>query len=435
MNTTYSVITLDGQEHKDIDFETIKLWYVQKKLNDDSLIYSAVTTEWKLLKKIIDTSEWKRELHQLRSQMSLPDSSMLPTAQSFPNSPRRAAHANFKKEPYKGFLTEKDINNPQLGLRTVGVFLLVDLILTFLAFLLLKYYDLFDLLSFNKLIGFSVILVLDIILIAFLFKSKAVRLMRIITLSFSAVKLLVVIILLFGTTSAIFSVWSGMASGLLSFICIIPLLCTQKTDSLKVLIGSLIKTGAVFLLIYFNSSLLPTVAQISQFKKSLQKEPTFTTEKTNLKISLPDDWKLAPKNNSLIKVENSSMIAVNLKSSSFAVLQIEPPPATYIQQPSLNEGQLSALADETVQKMAIGFKIRSSASLLIAEGITENKFIARKIVFERREKTTGINFVTHLIFFRRDGFTHILQLWCSESDYQENVDDFEKLENTLQFIK
>jgi hypothetical protein len=54
---TFAVVTTDGREHPAVDMETIKRWYVEKHLNDDSLIFSSEAGDWRLLGWMFDMSQ------------------------------------------------------------------------------------------------------------------------------------------------------------------------------------------------------------------------------------------------------------------------------------------------------------------------------------------------------------------------------------------
>lgn len=58
MSATYTVVTLDGQEHSNLDAETVKEWFLKKKLREDSFVKSSETGEWKLLRKVFDVGLW-----------------------------------------------------------------------------------------------------------------------------------------------------------------------------------------------------------------------------------------------------------------------------------------------------------------------------------------------------------------------------------------
>jgi hypothetical protein len=58
MSATYTVVTLDGQEHSNLDAETVKEWFLTRKLREDSFVLSSETGEWKLLRKVFDVSFW-----------------------------------------------------------------------------------------------------------------------------------------------------------------------------------------------------------------------------------------------------------------------------------------------------------------------------------------------------------------------------------------
>lgn len=57
---TFAVVTTDGREHPAVDMETIKRWYVEKHLNDDSLIFSSEAGDWRLLGWMFDIRSWGR---------------------------------------------------------------------------------------------------------------------------------------------------------------------------------------------------------------------------------------------------------------------------------------------------------------------------------------------------------------------------------------
>jgi hypothetical protein len=55
---TFAVVTTDGREHPAVDLETIKRWYLEKSLRDDSLVFSSEAGDWRLLNGFFDTRTW-----------------------------------------------------------------------------------------------------------------------------------------------------------------------------------------------------------------------------------------------------------------------------------------------------------------------------------------------------------------------------------------
>jgi hypothetical protein len=55
---TFAVVTTDGREHPSVDMETIKRWYLEKHLNEDSLIFSSDAGDWRLLNRMFDIRSW-----------------------------------------------------------------------------------------------------------------------------------------------------------------------------------------------------------------------------------------------------------------------------------------------------------------------------------------------------------------------------------------
>lgn len=55
---TFAVVTTDGREHPSVDMETIKRWYLEKHLTDDSLIFSSEAGDWRLLNRMFDIRSW-----------------------------------------------------------------------------------------------------------------------------------------------------------------------------------------------------------------------------------------------------------------------------------------------------------------------------------------------------------------------------------------
>jgi hypothetical protein len=55
---TFAVVTSDGREHPAVDLETIKRWYLEKNLNDDSLVFSSEAGDWHLLNRTFNTASW-----------------------------------------------------------------------------------------------------------------------------------------------------------------------------------------------------------------------------------------------------------------------------------------------------------------------------------------------------------------------------------------
>lgn len=63
MSITYTVVTLDGQEHPNLEAETVKEWFLKRRLLEDSFVQSSETGEWKLLKKFFDVRMWLSQNH------------------------------------------------------------------------------------------------------------------------------------------------------------------------------------------------------------------------------------------------------------------------------------------------------------------------------------------------------------------------------------
>jgi len=70
---TFAVVTTDGREHPSVDMETIKRWYVEKHLNEDSLIFSSDAGDWRLLNRMFDIRSWGGGTGEAEWQQELPE--------------------------------------------------------------------------------------------------------------------------------------------------------------------------------------------------------------------------------------------------------------------------------------------------------------------------------------------------------------------------
>lgn len=58
-NKDYNVVGLDGKEYANISLDTIKDWYNNKLLNENSLIFSTEAGQWQKLKNVFNLAEFK----------------------------------------------------------------------------------------------------------------------------------------------------------------------------------------------------------------------------------------------------------------------------------------------------------------------------------------------------------------------------------------
>jgi hypothetical protein len=61
MSATYKAVTMDDQEHADLDLEALKQLYFAGRLRPDSFVLSSETGEWRLLKNFFDPALWEEE--------------------------------------------------------------------------------------------------------------------------------------------------------------------------------------------------------------------------------------------------------------------------------------------------------------------------------------------------------------------------------------
>jgi hypothetical protein len=58
---TFAVVTTDGREHPAVDMETIKRWYTEKHLTEESLVFSSEAGDWRLLGWMFDINNtWRK---------------------------------------------------------------------------------------------------------------------------------------------------------------------------------------------------------------------------------------------------------------------------------------------------------------------------------------------------------------------------------------
>jgi hypothetical protein len=69
---TFAVVTTDGREHPAVDMDTIKRWYVEKHLNEDSLVFSSEAGDWRLLGWMFDIGMWGGNSSGTASQAESP---------------------------------------------------------------------------------------------------------------------------------------------------------------------------------------------------------------------------------------------------------------------------------------------------------------------------------------------------------------------------
>ena len=115
---TFKVVGLDGKEHTNIEFETIKEWYHNKLLNENSLIFSAADGQWQKLKNVFNISEFNVGRYAQPPQN-------FQFQQTFNQPPFNHPNPNFQPQNFQ--------NNPQkrspvlkIILGVVGVFLVVS---------------------------------------------------------------------------------------------------------------------------------------------------------------------------------------------------------------------------------------------------------------------------------------------------------------------
>jgi hypothetical protein len=99
-NLTYTVITLDQKENKNISLETIKDWYSKRLIHEDSLIYLPQTGKWQRLEKTFNLSEFPpRVIYRQSSNFNTsapfpqprPNPQLVPSSQIYHQNPSRSA--------------------------------------------------------------------------------------------------------------------------------------------------------------------------------------------------------------------------------------------------------------------------------------------------------------------------------------------------------
>jgi hypothetical protein len=64
MPATHTVVTLDGQEHSNLDAETVKEWFLKKKLREDSIAGTKAALQYVRVLNILvecDLPHWSHD--------------------------------------------------------------------------------------------------------------------------------------------------------------------------------------------------------------------------------------------------------------------------------------------------------------------------------------------------------------------------------------
>ena len=309
MLTTYKAVTLDGQEHSDIDLFTLKQWYFARRLNPDSLVLSSETSEWKLLKNLFDQAQWEEEERKTRGLG--PSDSVFKALIS--SQPVRHLPETISQTPY-----HYDRPN-ELGLRAAGILLFINAACT-LASLLLLATKPGGSSSSSRAWGFSILL--DVAVGAKLLTSEnASRWQKValVRVSLGA--------LLFGLVWMIIGPNDMMR--LLGFLEVV-----FASSFYILLIGQASRTRVKIGVLTFVISICGLVGVLALYghsgdasaKREILKYalPTrsFRDVPSGSELTLPDGWVMLPIDNPIVPIPDANMIAVHDDTLSYASLRI-----------------------------------------------------------------------------------------------------------------
>lgn len=121
-NKTYSVVGLDGKEYANISLDTMKDWYNNKLLNENSLIFSTEAGQWQKLKNVFDLAEFNigRKAQQQQSFQYQPNFNQPPFNEQNYN-PQFQPNQNFHPNKPKSSSVLKIVLGV-LGVIVVGFF-------------------------------------------------------------------------------------------------------------------------------------------------------------------------------------------------------------------------------------------------------------------------------------------------------------------------
>jgi hypothetical protein len=309
MIATYKAVTLDGQEHSDLDLFTLKQWYFARRLNPDSLVLSSETGEWKLLKKLFDQAQWEAEERKTRGLG--PTDSVFKALIS--SQPVRHLPEPMSQTPYQH-------NRPnELGLRAAGIVLFINATCT-LASLAILALQSGNSSKSSRAWGFSILL--DVVVGAKLLTSEnASRWQKValVRISLGA--------LLFGLAWMVIGPNDTMRMlGLLEvvFASSFYILLIGQASRTRVTVGVLTFVISIcglvgVLALYGQSGDASAKREILKYKLPTR---SFRDVPSGSELTLPDGWVMLPIDNPIIPIPDANMIAVHADTLSYASLRV-----------------------------------------------------------------------------------------------------------------
>jgi len=317
MSATYTVVTLDGQEHAGLDLETLKKWYCARRLRADSFVLSSELGQWKLLKNLFDTSQWQAEQRAAGgSWMNDAAHETVPSSQTY--------YQPSAQTSYPTPSQEDGANERNLGVRTAAIFLFVNAALNLISLAYIGVQHTSADHSSSPSWGLSIIF--DVIVGAKLLRSDNVKRWRRYALGRACLGGLIfgTLFITMGRTDA------ARAIGLMQFVfaaSFVLLLMGNSPSRARVAAGALafVISLSGILGIYFVGDMTGDVTEKQEILKYALPTRSFNDALSGASVDLPNGWVMLPPINPITNIPEAHMIAAHPESGSFAALESSPP--------------------------------------------------------------------------------------------------------------
>ena len=309
MLTTYKAVTLDGQEHSDLDLFTLKQWFFARRLNPNCLVLSSETSEWKQLKNLFDPAQWEEEERKTRG-LGPNDSVYKALISSQP----------LRHPPKTTFQMPVQYDRPnELGLRAAGILLFINAACT-LASLAVLAVQSGNSSKSSRAWGLSILL--DVVVGAKLLTSENAgrwQKVALVRVSLGA--------LLFGMVFMIIGPTDTMR--MLGFLEVVfassfYILLIGQASRARVKVGVLTFVISIcglvgVLALYGQSGDASAKREILKYALPTR---SFRDVPSGSELTLPDGWVMLPIDNPIIPIPDANMMAVHADTLSYASLRI-----------------------------------------------------------------------------------------------------------------
>jgi hypothetical protein len=489
-NESYIVVGLDGKEHNNVQFETIKEWYLNRKLNGMSLVFSPQIGQWKMLKRVFDLNDFEPDTNY-RTPPQVSNSPQTQVTQNYSQTPYNqnnqplqngtmynpSAPTQFQppvyRQPNQGYAPPNNyarpstyaanaVNNfvelPRQGFKLAAIILSTNSVLWGISLFVILFFrasvsdssadKAFQQMGGDVAKGF-IKLAIDLYIAKGLWnavdEANKTRIWAIIRTYVGSILGLAVVGLFLAAKEPVGAVVTFGAIFFYALGLLVVLHGKESPSSGRVKLGwfsFILFVVFSFGSMSYSSALVSSSAGLnsnSEEGKKMLSDVTkyeiagkeFVDPATQAKVVLPNGWRMLSVQNPFMTTQYARMVATDALANKGAMLEIVNFPEAIDKNAFLDK--MVGITEDLLRKNSVTYRTVSASSIPFGNSI------AKKIVFERIKKADSTDkiknsqevFRGHIIIAADAHNAYILQMWSPKDEYDAAIPEFGMLERSF----